>query len=219
MLTSHSRCHGAPPKEPWEYSAAFMDDFRRADEMKYRLMPYVYAQAKDASERGLPMVRALFIEYPDDPGSWQVDDEYLFGSDILVAPLMETGTTGTRRLPAARPVDRLPDRQGLTPAAGTKSQAGQIPVVMLVRDGAVIPHMKLAQSTAQMDWSNLEMVVFAANRRAPGAGLPALGQRPAPGGGRPARRRLRAGRGPAGRQGGHYGQALFALRGALKLAP
>ena len=33
-LTSHSRCHGAPPKEPWEYSVAFLDDFRRADEMK-----------------------------------------------------------------------------------------------------------------------------------------------------------------------------------------
>ena len=75
MLTSHSRCHGAPPKEPWEYSAAFMDDFRRADEMKYRLMPYIYAQAKDSSMRGLPMVRAVFIEYPDDPGSWQVEDE------------------------------------------------------------------------------------------------------------------------------------------------
>src|SRR5665647_2052192 len=75
-------------------------------------MPYVYAQSKDASERGLPMVRALFIEYPDDPGSWQVDDEYLFGSDILVAPLMETATTGRdvclppdnvlRRIEAAR---------------------------------------------------------------------------------------------------------------------
>jgi alpha-D-xyloside xylohydrolase len=41
-------------------------------------------------------------------------------------------------------------------------QAGEIPVVMLVREGAVIPHMKLAQSTAQMDWANLEMVVYAA---------------------------------------------------------
>ena len=41
-----------------------------------------------ALARGLPMVRALFIEYPDDPGSWQIDDEYLLGSQILVAPLM-----------------------------------------------------------------------------------------------------------------------------------
>ena len=57
-------------------------------------MPYVYAQAKDCSEHGLPMVRALFVEFPDDPGSWLVDDEYLYGSSILVAPLMHENETG-----------------------------------------------------------------------------------------------------------------------------
>jgi alpha-D-xyloside xylohydrolase len=138
-----------------------MDDFRRADEMKYRLMPYVYAQSKDSSERGLPMVRALFIEYPADPGSWQVDDEYLFGSDILVAPLFEAGTTARDvYLPPGQWIDY---QTGKVFAGGWHNmQAGQIPVVMLVREGAVIPHMKLAQSTAQMDWTNLEMVVYAA---------------------------------------------------------
>ena len=64
MLTSHSRCHGIAPKEPWHYGQEFMDDFRAIDELKYQLMPYVYAQAKDSSERGLPMLRALFVEYP-----------------------------------------------------------------------------------------------------------------------------------------------------------
>jgi len=161
MLTSHSRCHGMPPKEPWEYGTAFMDDFRRADELKYRLMPYVYAQSKDSSERGLPMVRALFIEYPGDPGSWQVEDEYLFGSDILVAPLFEAGTTGRDvYLPPGQWIDY---QTGKILAGGWHNmQAGQIPVVMLVREGALIPHMKLAQSTAQLDWTNIEMVVYAA---------------------------------------------------------
>jgi alpha-D-xyloside xylohydrolase len=160
MLTSHSRCHGAPPKEPWEYSKEFMEDFRRADELKYRLMPYVYAQAKDCTERGLPMVRALFVEYPDDPGSWLVDDEYLFGADILVAPLFETKATGRQAyLPPGQWIDY---QTGKIYAGGWhKIEAGAIPVVMLVREGAVIPHIKLAQSTMQMDWSNLELVVFA----------------------------------------------------------
>jgi alpha-D-xyloside xylohydrolase len=112
MLTSHTRSHGQPPKEPWEFSPGFLADYRKAAEMKYRLMPYIYAQAKDSSERGLPMLRALFVEYPDDPGSWLVEDEYLFGSDILVAPLLETGMTG-RGVPAAGQVDRLPDGEGL----------------------------------------------------------------------------------------------------------
>jgi alpha-D-xyloside xylohydrolase len=160
MLTSHSRCHGTPPKEPWEYSAAFMDDFRRADEMKYRLMPYVYAQAKDASMRGLPMVRALFIEYPGDPGAWQVEDEYLFGSDILVAPLMESGMEARDvYLPAGQWID-YQDRKVYS-GGWHRIEAGKIPVVMLVRDGAVIPHIKLAQTTSQMDWSDIEMTVFA----------------------------------------------------------
>jgi len=161
MLTSHSRCHGAPPKEPWEYSAAFLDDFRRADEMKYRLMPYIYAQAKDSSERGLPMVRALFIEYPADPGAWQVDDEYLFGADILVAPLFEAQTTARDvYLPQGQWIDYQTGK--LYPAGWHRIEAGRIPIVMLVREGAVIPHMQAAQSTARLDWSKLEMVVYAA---------------------------------------------------------
>jgi alpha-D-xyloside xylohydrolase len=161
MLTSHSRCHGAPPKEPWEYSAAFLDDFRRADEMKYRLMPYIYAQAKDSTERGLPMVRALFVEYPGDPGAWQVDDEYLFGADILVAPLFETQTTGRDvYLPQGQWIDYQTGK--LYPAGWHRIEAGRIPIVMLVREGAVIPQMQAALSTSRLDWSKLEMVVYAA---------------------------------------------------------
>jgi alpha-D-xyloside xylohydrolase len=164
MLTSHSRCHGAPPKEPWEYSAAFLDDFRRADEMKYRLMPYIYAQAKDSSERGLPMVRALFIEYPSDPGAWQVEDEYLFGADILVAPLLETQTAGRDvYLPQGQWIDY---QTGKLYAGGWHHiEAGQIPIVMLVRDGAVIAQMQPAQSTAQLDWTKLEIVVYASSAK------------------------------------------------------
>ena len=88
MFTSHTRSHGAPPTEPWEYSEDFLNDFRDATNLRYTLMPYIYAQAKHCTETGLPMLRALFIEYPDDPGSWLVDNEYLFGSDFLVAPLL-----------------------------------------------------------------------------------------------------------------------------------
>jgi alpha-D-xyloside xylohydrolase len=164
MLTSHSRCHGAPPREPWEYSAAFLDDFRRADELKYRLMPYIYAQAKDSSERGLPMLRALFIEYPSDPGAWQVEDEYLFGADILVAPLLETQTAGRDvYLPQGQWIDY---QTGKLYAGGWHHiEAGQIPIVMLVRDGAVIAQMQPAQSTAQLDWTKLEIVVYASSAK------------------------------------------------------
>jgi alpha-D-xyloside xylohydrolase len=131
--------------------------------MKYRLMPYVYAQAKDASERGLPIVRALFIEYPDDAGAWSVEDQYLFGSEMLVAPLLEGGTTGRDvYLPGGRWVDY---QSGRTYARGwQRIEAGTIPAVILVREGAVLPHIGLAPSTAALDWSKLELVSYGASR-------------------------------------------------------
>ena len=63
FLTSHTRAHGAPPTEPWLYDSKRVQDvFRKSAEMKYRLMPYVYAQAKECTEKGLPMLRALFVD-------------------------------------------------------------------------------------------------------------------------------------------------------------
>ena len=160
MLSSHSRCHGIAPKEPWLYGTNFMDEFRTIDELKYKLMPYVFAQAKDSSEHGLPMVRALFVEFPDDPGSWSVDDEYLYGSQILVAPLMYAGeTTRNVYLPSGTWIEY---QSGKAYSEGwQKITAGQIPEIILVRDGSVIPHIALAQTTAQMDWSKIELRVFA----------------------------------------------------------
>jgi alpha-D-xyloside xylohydrolase len=160
MLSSHSRCHGEAPKEPWNYGTDFMNEFRVEDEMKYKLMPYVYAQAKDCSEHGLPMVRALFVEFPNDPGSWLVDDEYLFGSSILVAPLFHENATGRNvYLPPGTWIDY---QTGKNYSGGwNKIEAGEIPAIILVRDGTVIPEIKLAQSTMQMDWSKIDLVVFA----------------------------------------------------------
>ena len=100
-LCSHSRCHGAPPTEPWEYGEGFTEAFRRIVELRYRLMPYIYAQAALASREGHPMLRALFFEYPDDPACWTVEDEYMFGGDILVAPSSRRRGAGTSTFPRA----------------------------------------------------------------------------------------------------------------------
>lgn len=170
MLTSHSRAHGEPPKEPWAYGEEFTADYRRAVELKYRLMPYVYAQAKDSAARGLPMLRALFIEFPDDPGSWTVDDEYLFGSSLLVAPLFEANTTERNvYLPPGRWIDY---QTNLGYVGGWhRIKAGAIPVVLLVREGTALPHVALAQSTDRMDWSTLELVTYG---QGPATGLVCL---------------------------------------------
>ncbi len=163
MLTSHSRSHGSRPREPWDkkFSDKFLDDFRQASAMKYKLMPYVYAQAKHCVENGLPMMRALFVEYPSDPGSWLIDNEYLFGSDILVAPLFEEGSIGREvYLPAGN--SWVDYQTGKEYQGGTwyNIAAGEIPIVMLVKSGTALPHVKPAQCTSEIDWTNIELIKY-----------------------------------------------------------
>ena len=159
VLSSHTRAHGIPPREPWEYDAALTDDFRRALNLRYSLMPYIYAQAKDSSARGFPMLRPLFFEYPNDPGSWTIDDQYLFGTDLLVAPMFTNGDRRRVYVPPGAWIDYQSGRvyQG---AAWHEVQVGQIPVVLLVKNHSVLPHIKVAQSTKDMDWDNVELRVF-----------------------------------------------------------
>lgn len=159
VLTSHTRAHGAPPREPWEYDEALTEDFRRALGLKYSLMPYILAESKDASARGFPVVRTLFFEFPEDPTAWLVEDEYMFGSSLLVAPLMEEGTSRNVYLPPGAWVDY---QSGKTYRGGAwhRVEAGAIPVVLLARDHSVIPHVKPAQNTGEIDWSNVELRVY-----------------------------------------------------------
>lgn len=158
FLTSHTRAHGAPPTEPWLYNESFTDAFRQSAELKYSLMPYILEQAEQCVASGLPMVRALLVEYPDDPAVWTIDDEYLFGSDILVAPLFEESSIRSVYLPEGKWVDYQTKK---TYTGGwNKITAGDIPCVILVRKGAVINHVPVAQSTSEIDWSKVYKVKY-----------------------------------------------------------
>lgn len=92
LFSSHSRCHGAGDhthREPWFFSKEACDIFRFYDKLRYSLMPYIYDQAKKCTETGLPMMRALYLEFPEDRNIWQIQDEYLFGSQLLIAPVLK----------------------------------------------------------------------------------------------------------------------------------
>jgi alpha-D-xyloside xylohydrolase len=160
FLTSHSRVHGAPPTEPWLYNESFVKAFRQSAELKYTLMPYVYAQAKECTEKGLPMLRALFVEFPEDKGAWLVEDEYLFGSRILVAPMIESGDRRDVYLPAGKWTDYQTGK--VYPGGYHTIETAGIPAIILVRGGSAIPHIRPAQSTGEMDWSRIELKIYAA---------------------------------------------------------
>ncbi len=176
-LTSHTRCHGMFPREPWVYGKKFEDEFRLSVELKYKLMPYVYAQALDSSIKGFPMLRTLFFEFPEDHTSWLIEDEYLFGSDILVAPLMEQVMERDVYLPPGTWVDY---QTGVSYKGGQwhPIQAGKIPCVILVKGGSVIPHVALAQSTQFIDWSKIELKTY--GQAVEAKGLMALPNDPKP---------------------------------------
>jgi alpha-D-xyloside xylohydrolase len=156
-----------PPREPWVYGKDFEDEFRLSVELKYRLMPYIYAQAADCSIKGFPMLRTLFFEYPGDPTSWFIEDEYLFGSDILVAPFMEETKERDVYLPPGLWFDY---QTGSSYPGGHwhKMKPSPIPCVILVKNGAALPHLALAQSTAFMDWGKMHWRIFSSTGRASG---------------------------------------------------
>lgn len=162
LLSSHSRCHGAPPTEPWEYGEDFMNEFREMVELRYELMPYVYTQANVSSENGYPMIRTMFFEFPNDPTAWLVEDQYMFGSDLLVAPLMEETKERNVYLPAGEWVNYL---TGETYGGNQwiEMRAEKLPVLLLVRAGAVLPKVAVAQNTKDINWDEVELHVYSSS--------------------------------------------------------
>lgn len=83
-----------------------IDIYRKFSQLRMRLIPYIEAEAKHCSETGEPMMRPLFLDWPNDPQAWQVTDQYLFGRDILIAPVLEQGINRRKvYLPVGKWVD------------------------------------------------------------------------------------------------------------------
>jgi alpha-D-xyloside xylohydrolase len=160
VFTSHLRCHGQPPREPWEFGGEFTDAFRMAAELRYRLIPYLYAHATLAAREGHPLIRPLFFERPDDPTSWLIEDQFFCGRDLLVAPMFEEGWERRVYVPPGEWVDFQNGDRHSGPR-WERIGAGDVPIVVLVRRRAAIPTAAPAQSTDELDWADLRLEVFA----------------------------------------------------------
>lgn len=92
LFSSHSRCHGAGDfnsREPWSFGEEAERIFRKYAKLRYSLLPYIYEQAEKCCKTAKPMLRALLVEYPEDRNVWHIDDQYLFGDSLLIAPVLE----------------------------------------------------------------------------------------------------------------------------------
>lgn len=87
VFTSHMRYHGTCKREPWHYPQ-IAPIVRRWWKLRYRLLPYIIEQSELACKSGLPIVQALLFHHPKDRQVWHIDDEYYFGNEFLVCPVM-----------------------------------------------------------------------------------------------------------------------------------
>lgn len=110
LLTSHSRLHGSNSyRVPWtidnddQGEQSSSKTLAKWTALKARLMPYLYAQAMEAIAGGLPLsIRAMCLEFPDDPTSWYLDRQFMIGSKLLVAPIFEESGEAEFYLPEGR---------------------------------------------------------------------------------------------------------------------
>jgi alpha-D-xyloside xylohydrolase len=103
LLSSHSRLHGSSSyRVPWLYDEEAVDVLRFFTRLKCRLMPYLFAAAVEAAERGLPVLRAMLLEFSDDPGCETLDRQYMLGESLLVAPVFSAKGEVSYYLPAGR---------------------------------------------------------------------------------------------------------------------
>ncbi len=89
VFSSHMRYHGTCKREPWHYPA-IAPIVKRWWKLRYKLIPYIIEQSELACKSGYPIVRALLFHHPHDRQVWHIDDEYYFGNDFLVCPVMNS---------------------------------------------------------------------------------------------------------------------------------
>ena len=87
--TGHAMTGG--PNEVWSYGSAAYKRIAAVLRLRERLRPYIREQMRVASRDGVPPMRPLFVDYPQDPDAWRIEDEFLFGPDLLIAPVLEPG--------------------------------------------------------------------------------------------------------------------------------
>lgn len=103
MFSSHSRLHGSQTyRVPWLFDEEACDVLRYFTNLKCRLMPYLYRQAAVSHETGIPMMRPMVLEFPQEPGVKDLDMQYMFGDSLLVAPIFREDGLGEYFLPEGK---------------------------------------------------------------------------------------------------------------------
>ncbi|HKU53117.1 MAG TPA: alpha-xylosidase, partial [Nitrospira sp.] len=111
LLSSHSRLHGSSSyRVPWNYDEEAVQVLSKFTKLKCSLMPYLYGAAIQSHEQGTPMLRAMMLEFPDDPACHYLDLQYMLGDSLLVAPVFSQDGTVQYYVPTGKWTDFLSGR-------------------------------------------------------------------------------------------------------------
>jgi alpha-glucosidase len=156
---------GTPDQEPWSYGVVHESINRAAIELRYQLLPHIYNVLQESSVTGLPAMRPLLLEYPDDRRTYGLDDEFLFGRDLLIAPVLQEAQREREiYLPKGDWFDFWTGRRY---ESGPSGLVARIRVTLdstpiFVRGGGFVFRQPVVQHTGQMSGKALEVQVFPA---------------------------------------------------------
>ena len=147
-------------KEPWEYGAEFTEINRETINLRYQLLPYIYNVMYQASVTGNPAMRPLIFDYPQESDFIWTDTEFMFGDDLLIAPVLSAGAT-TRQV-------RLPSGDWFNYWTNTRYEGGRPVTVdapinripIFVKAGAIIPTQQVLQYSDQAPIDPLTLTVY-----------------------------------------------------------
>jgi alpha-glucosidase len=159
LMRTHTE-KGTPDQEPWSYGAAFEKINRKSIELRYRLLPYIYSQFYQASRSGIPLMRPLFFDYPDDKSTYWNNRDFLFGDAFLVAPVLWPGSTKRDvRLPSGTWYDYWTgDRYSGPVMVRVDAPIDRIP--LFVKAGSIIPTQQVVQYSDEAPADPLTLQIF-----------------------------------------------------------
>ncbi|HEY9773863.1 MAG TPA: TIM-barrel domain-containing protein [Planktothrix sp.] len=155
----------SPSQEPWVFGEEIEDHCRNLIELRYRLLPHIQMLFNEHRRTGAPLIKPLCWHYPDDMIAAEIDDQFLFGEDILVAPILQRGKTMRS---VYFPEGTWHSLDGAKTYDGARTHVismplGQVPA--FVREGTILALADPMQSTAELLDANITFKVYGKNAR------------------------------------------------------
>lgn len=161
-----SRAHheGNHAVEPWMFGAQAEDNSRKAIELKYQLFPYLYTYAREAYDKGLPVMRALLLEYPNDEEVFNTDGQFLFGKELLVAPVVKKGAAIKKvYLPEGDWTDFNNSKVAYEGKQWITYKAPLSTIPIFVKRGSIIPMMPVMNYIHEKESYPVYVMIYPAN--------------------------------------------------------